>query len=339
MIRNLILFLFISSTLSVSHAQSSDPMDEIKSKLAADGLMGLVHGADVERGLYVFSYHIPGDFFTRYNFSLLARSQAQRELLKTLQRHDRVLVKGKLGGQKTPQPHILIASIEVLEKYNPEIESPGGHWTKDTKLPDDLKDKTEITVQVHAVAGEGQVLVVEYREAILPVVVPAKLTNFTKDLYRGDLIQIQFIIQKSPGRPTHLVLNGSVDAPVKVLERLVDIHNQPVTKSGRLVLFPKSPTINRDVWALEEALPEGLFRYYTLVNFKEENGQFPELEKIGKKLRALWDAHPESVFHARNKFINLKIRIRAKSEKATVFTPDQANAQLHLRAEDIILLD
>lgn len=311
-------------------------LQKIEKQLQTEGLTGLVHGADHERGLYVFAYHLPGDFFARYNLSLTTKNAELRKLLLTLSRNDRIFVKGKFGGQETPQPHIVASELQVLKKNDNAINAPAGSWQKEVKLPEGLADKTEIVVQVHAVAGDGQVLVVEYRDAIIPLVVGPAQARWTRDLYRGDVIRIRFAIQDSPGRPTHLVLQPmSEEKPFDMLQRLVERHNKTMMFVGRLVLFPKSPTISRDIWAIEEQLAEGLNRYLTLVNFTETNGQLEEWDKIDKKLRSLWDDNKGSVFQGRNKYINLAVTIKVTGN-VTVFDANQANAQVHLTADKIV---
>ncbi|MGE3974385.1 MAG: hypothetical protein AB7F59_07670 [Bdellovibrionales bacterium] len=329
-------FLFVALFAFSFSASAQIVPPEIVRQLEMTGLNALVHGADAERGLYVFTYNVPGDFFKRYEFSLLATTMAQKELVKTFNRGDRIFVQGRLGSQPTPQPHVYATEIKLLEKYNPGIESPAGSHQKVTKLPDDLRDKTDFVGQVHAVIGNGLVLVMEYKEVIIPLVVNEPV--YTRELFRGDVIRVAFTLQTAPGRPTHIILKSAQEAggtPVQVLERLVDRHDKIKTLEGRLVLFPKSPTINRDVWAIEEDLGYGLARYSTLVNFTEVGGGFPELEKIDQKMRALWDSDRQAVFHGRNKFIHTKVRIRATG-KMTVFTPNQANAQINLTAAQII---
>ncbi len=329
-------FLGLSFSSVETLARSTAVPPEIIQKLKTTGLVGLVHGADPERGLYVFTYNVPGDFFKRYEFSLIATSLDQRDLLKTLHRGDRLQVIGPIGPQPTPQPHIHAESITLLERYNPGVESPAGHYERVTELPKDLEGKTEFVAQVHAVVGGGEVVVLEYKETILPLVV--KEPEITQDLFRGDLVRVYFEVQASPGRPTHLVLKSQESLgkrPVEMLQRLVDRHDTTLPLEGRLVLFPKSPTINQDVWAIEEDLGYGLARYITLVNFTEQGGKFPELERINKKMRALWDTEPTGVFKGRNKFIQTKIRIRATG-RITVFSPNQANSQSNLTAEDIV---
>jgi len=318
------------------HAQVVVPPEIIK-QLEATGLTGLMHGVDPDRGLYVFNYNVPGDFFKRFEFSVLPTSEAQLALLKTLRRGDRVFLKGYLGAQPTPQPHVYVQEFKLLEKYDPGVDAPAGRHSRDTQLPEDLKNKTDFVGQVHAVIAGGAVVVVEYKETIIPLVVTE--TEFTQDLFRGDLIRVYFVIQTSPGRPAHVVLKSSQalgKAPIEVLERLVDRNSTTKTLIGRLVLFPKSPTISRDVWAIEEDLGYGLARYSTLVNFTAVDDKLPELNRIDAKLRAFWNSKPEGVFEGRNKFIHTEIRIRATGV-VTVFMPNQANAQLNLTADDIQL--
>jgi hypothetical protein len=310
---------------------------ELGKKLATDGLIGLVHGANAERNLYVFEYNKPGDFFTRYYFSLVSKNS---QALKALHRGDRIHIHGVLGGEKTPQPHILANQIEMIQAYDPGVASPGGHDAAQAVLPDDLKKQNEMVVQVHAVVADGQVLVVEYKDAVVPVIVNSPANEQTRDLFRGDIIRIGFELQNHPHQPTHVVYKPRAKAPYfDILQRLVDRHAKPLVIEGPLVLFPKSPVINQDIWAVEEDLGFGLFRYSTLVNFDQDpNGDMSEWTKLKLKLRKAWDAHPESVVQGRNKFINRKVRIHA-SGIANVVSPAQANAQLFLKAGDITVLD
>lgn len=323
-------------TYSEEQAAEQKKLDDISTKLANEGLTGLMHGARPERGLYVFVYHTPGNFFERHYISVIPSKKEHRELLATLDHGDRVHVKGELIAVDTAQPHLRLSEIKLEKAWEPNIVAPAGEFHPEAALPQELKNKHEINAMVHAVRGEGTIVVLEYKDAIVPMVVEEP--SFTKDLFRGDRIKVQFELQGSPGRPTHISLDTDTKDgknPVEVLDSINSLHDKIITMEGQLVLFPASPTINRDVWAVENKGGDGTARYFTLVNFEQDaNEEFSNLEKIGEKLQAAWSAHPDTIFHGRNKYINTGITVKATG-RVSIADPGQANAQIHLTADAI----
>jgi hypothetical protein len=199
------------------------------------------------------------------------------------------------------------------------------------KLPDDLVGKSSAEFLVHAVAAEGRVVVLEYKDAIVPL--PVRRPELTRDLYRNDRVRIHYKVKSEPSRPLHLVLNDEHPAPVEVLERIVEKHGKAADLQGRLVMFPRSPEISRDVFALHTPLADGSSRQYTLVNFESRE----IFDAITEKLTKAWQANPTHT-NGRNKLLSSSIEVRAKGT-FNVVDPNQANVQILLKsAEDLELI-
>jgi hypothetical protein len=311
-------------------------------QLRTSGLKGRMHGVDPKSGLYVFTYTDPQNFFNSIHFSVITRNKAVQETLAGLKRHDAVTIKGRVKDLENPQPHIIAESIELRKKHESTEPVPAEKFEKTAKLPQDLQGKTEATFLVHAVVNDGQVLVLEYQDELVMMIVPD--TQYSKDLWRGDRVKARFHLNARPKGPTHLVLNtqpGENKKPLEVVDYVVkrgdpnaERHQRPIVQEGALVLFPKSPQINRDIWAIEEKGPDGSSRYFTLVNFEVEGEQ----AKIDHQLRKWWDSSPKTIADGRNKLINRGVTIRA-SGTLNVEMPNQANAQLFLKADGLKLLD
>ena len=121
-----------------------------------------------------------------------------------------------------------------------------------------------------------------------------------------------------------------------LLDAISTLHEKSLSLSGTLVLFPRSPVISMDVWAIQVEGLGGMSRYFTLVNFTEEDGEFKELKKIDARLREFWNQNPGGVYKGRNKYLNLKVKIKV-SGTANIISPRQANPQIELTAKDINL--
>lgn len=111
------------STLSPLPALAVD-VNEVDKLLRAEGAVGWVHGAVGERDLFVFSYRNPNDFFDAIQMSLLTQNEAVRATLASLSRHDKVRLKGEVIKNPSPQPHVLVTSVEIVEKWNPATTPP-----------------------------------------------------------------------------------------------------------------------------------------------------------------------------------------------------------------------
>ena len=192
-----ISFLLASTALAVD-------LKEVEALLKGDGLIGLVHGADHKRGSYVLSYNTPGNFFDRIELSLIPANQAAGASLLDLTRGDKVIVQGALEVNRG-QPHIFYSNLKILSPYVIDIPHPAGEFTPQTDLPKELMEKDEEIFLVHAISPDGQVLVCEYGDAIVPVVV--RDTQYTKNLFRGDYIKLRYKVREEPNSPNNLTLD------------------------------------------------------------------------------------------------------------------------------------
>ncbi len=322
--KNYVLAIFLTVGMSI-HLQADDSapkseidLAELEVKLKTEGLEGWIHAANAAAGLYVFTWRKPGDFFTNIQFPLIARSQTLRDEIKKLDRHDKIWVRGEFIQHEAPQKHIEAQEFKILKKYAPE-------WEKDygTAFPEELNDKTQIRAIVHAIANEGRIMVIEYKDSVIPVFVDRP--ELTKGLYRNDKIEIIYRVRKNPNRPKHLELNLESSEPLKVIERIVEKHAQTGSLEGSLIRFPASPQVLFDVFAIEVIDADGLKRNYTLVNFDD-----PEVfKKIREKLGQIWATDSQQASYARNKWVNRNIRVKATGV-FNIQDPGQANAQILL---------
>ena len=72
-------------------------------------------------------------------------------------------------------------------------------------LPSDIQNKTDIVVKVHAVVDNGNVLMVEYKDTNIPVIVQEP--DRVKDFFRGDKLRIHYTIAGNPGTLLLMRLN------------------------------------------------------------------------------------------------------------------------------------
>ena len=259
--------------------------------------------------------------------SLISNQPAITQQLLSMGRHDRVRVKGAFLDNPSPQKHIQIVSIEMLEKYQPTYKM--GSYDYTTKIPADLLNKDSAAFLVDAVAGDGHILVVEYGDTVVPIVV--KNGDLTKNLYRGDLVRLGFRIQKFPDQPVHLNLDDTAAHPVQVLEAIAGKNGQDFTLEGALILFPKSPEIIFNIFAVQQELQDGLKRQFTLVNFDDPD----VFAKIRDALQKAWDKYPGAYVNGRNKLVSTRIRVKATGTFNEV-SASQANPQILLKALDSI---
>ncbi|MGB7415178.1 MAG: hypothetical protein WA902_13320, partial [Thermosynechococcaceae cyanobacterium] len=298
---------------------------KLTGELEGTGLVGSIHGAAADVNLFVLSVRDPESFFKHREFSLLARDDQARNVLSQMNRHDRVCVQGSLTQNPSPQPHISLKSVQVLEHWAGLDDYPS--YEHSAKLPKELQSQSSFVGKVHAIGAEGKILVMEYKDGVLPIYV--QTPELTKDLYRGDIIRLAYKIQQLPQQPTHLQLDPDAKQPVEVLDAIASLHNQPKTFSGKLVKFPQSPQIKFDVYAIEVET-YGVNRTFTLVNFED----MAEFQKIRDKLSEIWDSHAKTVTTGRNLLINPEVIVEATGNINVVST-EQANPQILLKtAED-----
>jgi hypothetical protein len=301
-------------------------LTQLEKDLKGNGITGWIHGSVADRNLYVFTYRTPGSFFDFVELSLTAEDDADLQAkIGTFSRHDKVLVKGSFLKNPSPQKHIRVRSIDLLEKYQAPIAHDVYHY--ETKIPEDLLKTSRATFLVHAIAGDGAVLVLEFRDQIVPMFV--KKPELTKGLFRGDLIELSYVLQKNPDAPAHLNLDDTATNPLVVKDSIRSLHGKPALLEGELVLFPKSPEIMFNVFALLQHLEAGLTRQFTLVNFDDPAA----FQKIRAKLQDEWDKTPTAFVNGRNKLVSTRIRVRAKGT-FNDNDPGQANPQILLKSAD-----
>lgn len=303
----------------VSTVAPAVDVQRIQRDLETAGVVGWIHGAVPEQKLYVFTYRNPKDFFDYLEMSLVATTPETARQLRGLARHDKVKIKGRFLDNPSPQKHVAVSSVELLVKYRPG--EAAGSYDYRAKVPRDLLNARTAPFLVHSVGADGHILVVEYKDAVLPIFV--RKSELAKGLYRNDAVQLAFTIQSAPGRPTHLELDESAPAPVQVLDSIARLHGRAASIEGPLVLFPKSPEILFNVFAVQQVLPGGLTRQFTLVSTDSE-GLFAKLRQM---LQAAWDRRPGQYVNGRNKLVSTQIRVRVTGTFNEV-DPNQANAQI-----------
>lgn len=317
----------LSLGLLLSACAHAVDIREVERKLTTTGAEGWVHGSSPSQGLYVFTYRNPKDFFDFIEMSLVATKPEIQKQLEALGRHDQVRIKGEFLDNPSPQKHIDVASVEVIKKFVTPYPVPA--YEHEARVPDELLNKTSATFLVHAVHQDGHILVVEYKDTVLPIWV--RNGELTKNLFRGDVVQLSFSIQSHPSQPTHLRIDEAAPQAVQLVESIRAKHGKPGTVEGKLVLFPKSPEIMFNVFAVLEELPSGLTRQYTLVNFDNPD----TFTKIRAKLQAAWDKYPGAYTNGRNKLLSSRVRVKATGTFNEI-DPNQANPQILLSSPDSV---
>jgi len=304
-----------------------DPHDfaALGARLGGDGLEGHLHASVADTSTFVFTFRKKGEFFDYVDLSLVPRNERARAALAGLRRHDRVRLFGEMAELDTPQPHVFVDRVELVEGWTPPRPVPRHDYEVD--LPAGLEMPATEIVKVHALDADGKVLVIEYEDRVLPVFVDRP--ELTAKLWRNDKIKLSFDRAGRPDHPTHLVLDRKVAEPIEVLERMQAGHGEPLTLEGKLVLFPDSPQLMFDIYALQVEDDDGIRRNYTLVNFED----MAVFEAIRQKLADTWGDAPG--VEGRNKLIHPTVRIRAKGTK-NVVSARQANPQLLLEGPDAI---
>lgn len=323
------LIFFLLNLIQVSTIAAPIPLDELEKQLKGNGLAGSIHGSSSDLGLFVFTYREPGNFFAHVELPLVASTEQIERTLRTLNRHDEVNLKGFFIENGAPIRHIFVESLTLLKKYeNPApVSDP---YPYQANLPEDLVNQPEIIGKVHAVANEGKVLVIEYKDAVVPVVV--ERPELAKGLYRNDKVKLKIKVRNHPTQPTHVSLDVKAETPLTVLDKMVAWHGQKGSVEGVLVLFPKSPQVNFNVFALQVTDNHGVVREFTLVNFEDDK----IFSEIRAKLQGIWDKHPGSVENGRNKLINRQVKLKATGT-FNVVDPGQANPQVLLQGPDSII--
>ncbi len=320
----LLAFLIVSST-----ASAAVDMAALAAKIKDGSAILEVHGAVADAHLYVLTYRDPSDFFSFVNMSAYGNNSQVDQILFSLLRHDRVMVKGTLEYHNT-QPHVAIDRIDIVYVFAEGADF--GKYQHTVKIPQALYGLDHFIGKVHALAAP--MIVVEYGDAILPLVVDKAHAQLLTGLGRGDKIDLYFKIANDPPAPTHLKLNTGVSSPLVVLESAMSEHGNTVEFKGSLVLYIKSPQVMFNVFAFTRDMGDGVTRDYTLVNFDDAK----VFQAIRDKLQAMWDAQVATSEIGRNKFINTKVRVTARGIVNYV-DPSQANPQILLKSVADVQLD
>ncbi|MFN3649029.1 MAG: hypothetical protein ACK47B_05560 [Armatimonadota bacterium] len=303
---------------------------ELGRRLQADGLKGTIHGADPTTGAYVFTWWNPESFFESVRFSMVPASREVAAQLAPLERHQEVTLRGRLLEVPGTQPHLRVESLQPGKKWDPGVRATV-RAPEPPPLERALAGKSEIHALVHAVDPAGGMLLLEYAGHVVPVRVPEQdsLKAQAGKLYRGDRVRARFRIAETPSRPLHLILDPQGGEALRVTDRIAEQHRKQRTLEGRLVLFPRSPVLNRSIWGVEVPGPDGLNRYYTLFNLEDLKDQ----DRTDAKLQSAWRG-TEGVEDARNKYLHTRVRVRARG---TVQNPDpnQANPTLVVRSDQV----
>lgn len=301
---------------------------QVEKDLNGEGAVGWVHGAVDELGLFVFTVRNPENFFDFGLMSLVTTDEKTKAFLETASRHDKIRVKGKFMDNPSPFHHVEVASLEMVKEY--DSGHPTDPYEYNAKIPEDLLNRESARFLVHAIAEGGKILVVEYKDTTMPIFV--RTPELTKDLYRGDAIELAFTIQRHPDHPTHIRVNARADTPIKVIESVKALHLTKADKvSGKLIMFPKSPEIIFNVFALYQQTEDGLNRQFTLVNFDDAE----KFKAIRQALQDAWDKHPGEYVNGRNKLVSKNISVRV-SGVYNVVDAGQANPQILLDSVDSI---
>lgn len=309
-------------------AFSPQPIDQqddaaVQKKLSNEGVVGHVHGTMVDEGMVVFTVRDEDDFSNFQIFTLIFPQVD--DMVKGLKRHDKLRIYGMLLKNPSQQRHIMVSRFEILQRapivYN---------YRHQTALPDDLVGKEQIVALVHAIDSDKRILVIDYRDVIIPVFVTevSTMPEVFEKLHRNDIIELPFVIRKHPRRPPHLELNGAI----KVIDAIVDRHGKTVTYEGYLTMFPDHTQTKLNVFSLarDEGI-EGIERLYTVTNFRDPGKFF----RITNLLQKIWDEGIATVSIARNRYSNRKIRLRITG-KIAVARKNQVNPMLLLKSRQAI---
>lgn len=335
-----LLLLCLASCAHTPPAEPTEPIEPampapddtagLLALLQGEGLPGWIHGAIPERRLFVFTYRKPGDFFAAAEFPALPATDAVRAELSQLKRHDRVRIRGSFVQHGSPQRHILVTRVKVLEPYRSPHPEPAAR-PPDLAALHALPQEGSLIGKVHAVADGGAILVIEHAGHVIPFFVTD--VKQSAGLYRNDKVRVRYVRAAHPAQPGHLRLQARPDA----IERLAPMpagHGEPIMLEGRLALYPQSPQIRFDVWALHVQDADGVERTYTLVNFEDPEA----FQAIRAKLADAWKQRATHAIDGRNKQLNPKVRLRA-SGTLNVLMPNQANPQILLTGPDAVTVE
>lgn len=315
-----------------THPSAGIDFARLGTQLQGEGLEGWVHGIAVDQGLAVFTWRDPRSFFTSAEFPMVSHIPNIAAQLRTLHRHDKVRLKGQFIQNGAPQRHIYVTELTVLEPF---ADAPAGDYQYSVTIPNDLVGQSQLVAKVHAVDANGHVLVIEWKDAVLPVFVASDaVAQRVNALYRGDKIRLHYALRGAPVHPDHLEPDSRVAEPIEVITSLVATHDRPADITGTIVKFPRSPQVLFDVYAIQTVDADGFTLDYTLINF-DDTAAF---EQIRAKMAEAFQSRAAEAINGRNKLIIPGLRVRAVG-RFNVVSPSQANPQILLNGpQDITVL-
>ena len=309
--------------------------ESIKEKLKT-GLTAHVHGSVPQYSYYVINYGT--NILESIQFNLISFDPKVLEQLKDLKRHDKISIKGQILENRSPVKHIVVESFEITEPYEFR-EEYGIEYDKEL-LQDFSSDQSKkILAKVHAVIADGKALVLDYKNAIIPVFIEPEHYELTKNLYRNDKLVAEVRPLAKARGPLHLILDKDSENPIRVVDKMVNCHGIQRTIEGVLTMFYKSPQITVNVFAVKQKDPNGLERNFTFFpdyDPEKEFEQFMNLfNQIQAKLMPIWEKNEDQVEKDRNSLFNPQLKVRV-SGRMNVVSKSQANPQIYIKIIEAI---
>jgi len=312
--------------------------DLLDSKLGGDGLVGWMHGAVHSHQQYVFTYRKEGgdfmDFFRAEQMSLVPANDEIARSFATLNRHDKIKLRGSVMRNGSPLTHILVTSLEMLRAYPHATTNP---YSFD---PNIFAGGTayEVFGQVHALAHTpelGWAMILEHKDYMFPVQIAARHSEVSAKLVKGDIVNVSILYIKRERGPGHFITNPDVEIGIDVIDPLVNCHNQERTLEGWLVKFKQSPVISTDVYAVRVVDANGIGRNFTFFpGVSMEDPAFVDIfMEVSAKAKDIWDNTPVEAEVVRNYLGKKAIKVKAKG-RINVVSAEQANAQIYILSAD-----
>jgi hypothetical protein len=295
-------------------------INQVGQLLGNGEMIAHIHAAVARGGFYSVTYRDPSSFFKFLDFSLLAQNEEVKSVLRTLNRHDKVQITGKLKDIEPCFPHVEVSEIKVLERFTGL--DPFKDYVYKGRYQDILDGNTLIG-KIHFVSPEQNLLVIEYQDLVVPVFIEKDFSEELKKFFRNDVVKIQYFARLSPRSPPHIELDLLTTKPIQRLIPIDRGHGEEIELKGRLVMFPKSPQIKFPIFAVAKEGQWGTPINFTLVNF--ENSKF--FSKLLKKLNRKWKRHRRYIERGRNYLINTRLEVTVKGTK-NVVSRQQANPQI-----------
>ncbi|MCA9841620.1 MAG: hypothetical protein KC475_05825 [Cyanobacteria bacterium HKST-UBA03] len=287
---------------------------------------GYIHAANQTTDTFVFTYVDAKDPAKIRNVSLIPKSIAVWKQFKDLTRFDEIAVTGQLLSRPVPQAHILVDKLEVIQRW-PSTGLNESSYTNPPNWNELLLQNNSLVGKVHAVAGSGSVLMFDYQQTVVPVIVYEP--ELTKNLWRGDKVELTLSLVPSPDKPAHLMLeNDGENNPVKLIKSVRDLEKQPLSVEGPLVRFPQNPIYKDGAWAIEYT-DEDQVTWNFILQGKDGDEQQQAIDQFCQRLwedlaAPLEEGHKEGFMLGRQKYVHPSTKIKATG-LARQTNPSQPN--------------